>query len=1146
MRNKVTGLIAGLFLLIHAGSFAQEVFIRLNLPPIDQFTMNDLFNVQVINHSGKDLQIFLKGTVAEETKGMLFDGRSAVFTLRAGFNGLPAFSQLEPVKINYSDKRTESYVLRTGTVPPGEYTICIKVIDATTQEELGEDCIQTELIAPMPPELIFPENESKVEAIYPLFTWSPPVPVSIKVMIIFMRRIVEILPHQTVAQALASNPAWYQNNQVSGTSFQYPANARSFEKGKSYAWQVTAYTQNGEQIAPPSEPFLFSVEESNLANWMIRIERPNQGVYKDPSEKHVSCKFYTVPLLNASIAGIRVENYQEDSMRVNTPKAHFWELSPDQINEKYYLQKPDYETDIYIENGQSYFNGNEFLKPDKIYVWTITGTDSNQVEYYSDSAAWFTTWEMSSFSNYDFGDAPDVSYRTLFASGGPCHLWSTTTIGGVRPERWVRRGIPFPGSEETLFPIILAFSEEFVDEHGECCLGLFPEDYTPDNPYLDGACTLSVDWEREARSSAGVLHDNLDDGVFFHPGIFTPSGTATIDVVVTLGSEYDKARQLVLFGSIDWQDNGNFEDHLTPALTIEDCVIWTNARYVWPPSLTRLPPIPFISAPNGTAVKIDPSTWSDEDNEIQCVIIRVTCNTPGPGVMGSQLNARFRLTPDMGRGGAGLQPKGLTPYDFVQSGEVEDYVLVDSANINGTTPNLKLLKPYHGQTISPDPEFQVTMSCMDSETEVIIYCAKKLGLQGDVDSSKFTWGVSIYPEGSDQPAYFSETEDIIFLIPEYNPFQSNQTKPNLFPLQGTILSVKPAIDPPLKEGSFTSRVQLFYDGKMVISSDTGLFRLTGTKILEPVRSCEGLGEWTQTIVSDINVLVDANADRRCSSRDYPAAISTRPGCTYTPDGALWIEDPTPGTGHTSDPKQFIRCFEVDGCFRNAFLEFISPMSFAIYLNDHEVGIHHALCETSSFSIPESYFVRGETNVLRFDYSIGTSTSRYHAFAFALHIETEPGLYESDEPLVSLVRPTGTSTYDQCEFTGSGYEFVSRHASCIPDPSATSTDPILINITDISGIADLMINATYTTTPTSSTDCATFLPESSTIVLSAGSDYTTTPIHSGIQVFIPVSRLHVLFPGIILPGILDLDFFVTDGACTPNILQGELILKLGCE
>ncbi|MBN1200169.1 MAG: hypothetical protein JXA23_12510, partial [Bacteroidales bacterium] len=446
IRNKVTGLIAGLFLLLSAGSFAQEVFIRLNLPPIDQFTINDLFNVQVINNSGKDLQIFLKGTVAEATKGMLFDGRSAVFTLPAGFNGLPAFSLLEPVKINYTDKRTESYVLRTGTVPPGEYTICIKVIDAQTQEELGEDCIQTELIAPMAPELIFPENESKVDEMYPLFTWSPPTPVSIKVIIAFVLKIVELLPHQTVAQALASNPAWFRQDRISGTSFQYPANARPFEQGKSYAWQVTAYTQDGEQIAAPSEPYSFSVKKSIMVDWVIKIERPNQGVYINPSEKHFSCKFYTVKFDNASVAGIGGKKYWRDTMFVNTPKAHFWELSPEQINDKYYLQKPDHEVDIISENGQTYFDGSGFLKPDRIYVWTVTALDSNNIEHYTDSAAWFTTRTLSSFNNYDFGDAPDVSYKTLFASGGPCHLWSTTTIGGIRPERWVPSGgIPFPG-----------------------------------------------------------------------------------------------------------------------------------------------------------------------------------------------------------------------------------------------------------------------------------------------------------------------------------------------------------------------------------------------------------------------------------------------------------------------------------------------------------------------------------------------------------------------------------------------------------------------------------------------------------------------------------------------------------------------------
>lgn len=528
-----------------------------------------------------------------------------------------------------------------------------------------------------------------------------------------------------------------------------------------------------------------------------------------------------------------------------------------------------------------------------------------------------------------------------------------------------------------------------------------------------------------------------------------------------------------------------------------------------------------------------------------CVIIRLTCFTPGPGVMGSQLNARFRLTPDMGSGGAGLQPKGLTPTDMVTSGEVEDYILIDSTGGNGNTPNLKLVKPYHGQTFTGDPEFQVTMDGLDSETEVVEFFRRKLGLTA-MDDSLLSWGVSIYRDGSNQPVYADNDDDIIFLIPEYNPIQSKQSHPTLFPIQGAMLSIKPDINPSLNEGGYTSLVQLFYDGRVVLTSDTGSFHLSGTKSREPVRSCDGLGEWTQTIVSNTEVLVDANGDHTCSRRDYPVVVSSRTGCPYTPDGASWIEDPTPGTGTTAAPHQFIRCFELDGCFRNACIEFIAVIPYIIYLNDHEIGRHSEPCATSSFSIPESYFNPGGTNVLRFDYSTATSTGRYHGFAFALHLETEPGLYETDEPVLSLIYPTGTSTYYQCEFTGTGDAPVAYHAPCIPDPSSSSTDHILINITDVSGIASLMINANYMATTTPAVGCEGFVSGYSSAILTEGTDYTSSPIHGGIQVSIPVSRFFVLFPGISFPSIIDLDFFVTDGACHPNILQADLILKLGCE
>ncbi len=974
IRNRAACIIAGLFILFNAGSFAQEVLIRLNLPPIDQFTVNDLYNAQVINNSGKDLQIFLKGIVTEETKGLLFDGHSAVFTLKAGFNGLPAFSQLEPVSTNYSNKKVESYVLRTGTVPPGEYTICIYVIDATTQEELGEDCIQTELLAPMPPELIYPEDESQVEEMLLLFSWAPPAPVSITMKIIYKIRIVELLPHQTVDQALASNPAWYQNNQVSGTTFQYPANARPLETGKTYAWQVTAYTQTGEQIAPPSEPYWFQV----------------------PVEPEIVEPFY-----------IKLHPLQsEDKLDINDALTFTWELighpkepytylfqlftydldgpPPELTKEKLVFSKGDInETKLVVTPNDIQLNERNG------YIW-IVYLLTKEHYLFPDSIFSFT---FKNPKQFDFGDAPDSrtspsSYFTLKDnSGGRCY-WMTkvdisrdffpspvgiTTLG-VAP--WVP-----PGPPSAIFYL-------YIPKTIQTWLGLLDESEWGETGYVCRG-SRSVDFEEDSRIAGGTM-DNFDDGVLFYPGTdyCKSCGYDSIEVKFMIDPEYEKGQKLYFSCWVDWNGDGDWYDGYNcddEAMLVTEHIRWLGATPLYATSTA-----PVLM---GNLAEIDPSTWHGQT----CAVYRFYFQG---GITMGDMQVRFRLSPDIG---SGIQLYADSPKGMTISGEIEDY---------------------------------------------LISCG--------------------------------------------NPRE--------------------------------------------------------TRTLETVRSCDGLADWTQTIVSNTDVLVDADDNRICSRRDYPVAILTRPGCPYTPAGAQWIEDPSSGSGTGPHPSstQFIRCFEVDGCLRNACLEFISPASFGIYLNDHVIGIHPAGCTTSSFSVPDSYFILGGTNVLRFDHSVGTSGHGYRAFAFALHIESEPGLYESDEPELSLVHPTGTSTYYQCLFTGSGYVLEPRHAFCIPDPSATSTDHILINITDVSGIADLMINATYTATPTSSTDCATFLPESSSFVLTAGSDYTTTTITGGIQVSIQVSSLYILFPGITLPGILDLDFFVTDGACIPNVLQQELILKLGCE
>jgi hypothetical protein len=1259
--KMVAGLIAAFFLIFTSGTVAQEVIVRLNLPPLDQFTVNDLYNAQIINNSGKSLKVFLKGSVTDDAKGLLFEGRSAVFTLEAGFNGLPAFSLLEPVKISYSNKQAESYVLRTGTIPPGTYFICLRVIDASTQEELADDCIQTEMLSPMPPELILPVNESTVVEVFPIFSWMPPAPQPVKAMIIFMIRIVELLPHQTVAQALASNPAWYLNNQVTATTFQYPPDARPLEKGKRYAWQVTAFTQTGEQIASPSEPFSFQYSADPETDEPLYVLKENPVLLSELLDKNGNLTF-TWELRNKP---------QEPYTFLFALYEYDLSAPPPSLDQ----QKLVYSKDSLVTEKLVAGNADVNWNPEKGYTWIVYMLTKDHY-LFPDTLYTFTRTPKQ----FDFGDAPDdphahTGYHTYFNNDGARHHWFTKAPGSHTDIPHLPGG---SGSSPTLFrgidtgPIIRYDTEILVSK--QAWLGrITPADYV--NGFSCDPDRL-VDYEQDTRLSVASF-DNMDEGVWFDPeGSYCEDcHLYHIDVKFVVHPGYDRSNKLMFAGWIDWKNDGDWDD-TDPDCPGSDRLTWQRIEGLY--NTTETP------AAGSNAAFIDPRSWGGKD----CAVYRFYFYSSHP-VRGDH-PARFRVTPNLP--GDTPQSTGATYQGEVVSGEVEDYMIpcrntkgyklevispvqqsvtgfnpvfsvrvvapegviqdpetgnalcdqcitrfccdtntrqgeahhsapscklkikghVDDVPVDYAvvvvftsedededlsvadtnlpriylkhggvpiqfqtlfdpplppnsevqytvqlicgdkvvlesrpgsfrtpelgTPVLKLLKPYPHEIITTEPEFRATISGMDSETEVILYCMKKLGLQGNFDKNKISWSVCITPEGSKQPVCSDGEDDIVFLYPEYNPLQQ-KAKPSLFPVGGAILMLNPKFDPPANTGSYKCLIHLSYDGKIFLTSDSSQFRITAPPSLEPVETCHGLGEWNLTIVSDAEVWIDANGTHNCGGiRNHRARVVTRAGCRQTPAGSQWIDDPGAGAGTTADPKPFIRCFRIDGCIRSACIEYNSTVPLNIAVNGRSIGISVS-CRFTSFAIPVTFFNPLGDNTITFT-PVPGERATYTAVAFALHIAHSAGTMEADQPVVRLISPTTPASYITC-VPSPGTEI----APAIPVPSASSADNILIDLNDASGIVQCQILMTHRTRPASTDACATFSEVSNSAWLVPETDFTSTAATGGVRISIPLSRLYSLIPSPLAGSVIELDFFVTDGACVPNTRQQKLIFTI---
>ncbi len=264
-----------LLLCIGTTATAQNVTVILSQPPPNQLRVSDLWRVQLFNNSDEPIEVFLQGIATRVGEGQIVDAESRIFTLPPGRLAVKG-SQLEPITVNQSNPKYRDIVTRTGTVPSGEYEICVFVRSAATGEELGSDCITQIVERLSPPILIAPIDESDVQETLPIFTWTPPVPAPAGSRVSYTLRIAEILGRQTPYDALQSNPAFYEKTGIPTTTFQYPPAARSMQNNKRYAWRVTAFSSNvslgeSEVWQFTKKPQLLIISEEAIGNVTLAL-----------------------------------------------------------------------------------------------------------------------------------------------------------------------------------------------------------------------------------------------------------------------------------------------------------------------------------------------------------------------------------------------------------------------------------------------------------------------------------------------------------------------------------------------------------------------------------------------------------------------------------------------------------------------------------------------------------------------------------------------------------------------------------------------------------------------------------------------------------------------------------------------------------
>lgn len=239
-------------IIIFSGSafswpFQLPVNVILLPPPPGQMFIEDLWRIQVDNPTEETFHAYLYMEISESYEGLIARAESGDFYIPPGVKILSS-SEISPIDADFFNSEYETIVGNAGSFPAGNYTVILILYDYLTGEPIGEGEFYQYVENPSPPELITPFDEESIEDSYStIFSWLPPVPAGLEIRT-YNIRVVEILEGQNKTQAITSNPAWFEEQDLLSTSLVFPISARTFENGSQYAWQVEAFNQGSVSI----------------------------------------------------------------------------------------------------------------------------------------------------------------------------------------------------------------------------------------------------------------------------------------------------------------------------------------------------------------------------------------------------------------------------------------------------------------------------------------------------------------------------------------------------------------------------------------------------------------------------------------------------------------------------------------------------------------------------------------------------------------------------------------------------------------------------------------------------------------------------------------------------------------------------------
>jgi hypothetical protein len=246
-------IIISLLLLISSLSVLGQATIQF-IPELYGRNVDGLFKCTIIN-PGQSQSVNLSIVVKERSAGTVCIIKTQAFNIIRGANPLP-FSAARGASLQFASNSVGRLSSANHTFPEGDYEYCYTLTYLRSDLLPVEQCFDYVLAPFAELHLTDPYDKDKICDKRPLLTWQPllpGIPGSAYQLV-----LAEVKSGQNGTEALNYNLAVINQSNIISPVLPYPSIARELEKGKTYAWQVTAYKD--QTILNRSEVWSFTVD----------------------------------------------------------------------------------------------------------------------------------------------------------------------------------------------------------------------------------------------------------------------------------------------------------------------------------------------------------------------------------------------------------------------------------------------------------------------------------------------------------------------------------------------------------------------------------------------------------------------------------------------------------------------------------------------------------------------------------------------------------------------------------------------------------------------------------------------------------------------------------------------------------------------